>query len=91
MHCRRLFFDSNYHQRPSVIPELVMDEENADAGGAVDAFYTVRGVGVAFAHHAHLAHLPHLAHLERLSPSPLQMLERGRAAHLSEQSDSEVG
>ena len=43
VHCRRLFFDSNYHQRPSVIPELVMDEENADAGGAVNAFHTVRG------------------------------------------------
>ena len=68
-----------------------MDEENADAGAAVNAFHMVRGVGVAFAHHAHLAHLALLAHLERLSHYPLQMQERGRAAHLSELSDySEV-
>ena len=77
VHCRRLFFDSNYHQRPSVIPELVMDEENADAGGAVNAFYTVRGVGVAFAHHAHLAHLTLLAHRERLSHYPLTCRSAG--------------
>ena len=70
MHCRRLFFDSNYHQRPSVIPELVMDEENADAGGAVNAFYTVRGVGFALAHHMHTLHTSHTLHILNASPPP---------------------
>ena len=87
--CRRLFFDSNFHQRPSVIPELVMDEENADDGGAVNSFSST--VIYSCTLHAHLAHLALLAHLERHSHYPLQMQDRGRAAHLSELSDcSEV-
>ena len=81
MHCRRLFFDSNYHQRPSVIPELVMDEENADDGGAVNAFSTVRGVGFALAHFMHTLHTSHSLRILNASPTtPSHAGARARSA-----------
>ena len=69
-----------------------MDEANADDGGAVNAFSTVRGVGFALAHFMHTLHTSHSLRIVNASPTtPSHAGARASSALLSELSDSEVG